>query len=438
MNTPNNPKIDKYVGKLSKILRHLSTADREDIVKEIKCHIQERWETDSNGSYDGESLKGVLGKFGSPEVIAAQYCEERGWAVPPKGHAVRNTIIIVVALIAITVLGSVYFGAKYIVNPVLNIFSGEGELVKINDEGIEVLGGSISINDDGIKIGGTISISGGDEADGDSLSIKMHGKEYMKEEKNIEIPAEGISKINIENTNGQTELTGADVDKVSIKYIIYAKGNSKDDEESAMAGMKLAHEVMGEELKINANFPQNILDRLKSHVVDVSILVPKKASVTIQSTNGKIEVAHLEGGLKAGTTNGKISIQDIGGNVTLSSRNGKITAEDVGGDAIITNENGKLDIENIKGFLKASAKNGSIDSSKVGGDIEATTKNGSIDIELAKDYGFKMTAGTRMGSVKCNFPTHRAGNDTVASVGDGLHAVNLTTKLGSIKVNIDE
>ena len=103
-----NFRIRSYIKKLQKNLKHLSDADRDEIVKEIEGHIVERWEIDSKGKLDDASLVGVLGKLGTPESIAAQYCEQRGWATPPPKHTVRNTILVITAIVLFIIFGTVY------------------------------------------------------------------------------------------------------------------------------------------------------------------------------------------------------------------------------------------------------------------------------------------------------------------------------------------
>ncbi len=169
----NNPLIKRYIKILGRRLSHLSKTDRDDITREIEEHIIERWDNDSEGVFDDESLKGVLGKMGAPETIAAQYCEQRGWAIPPKKHSVRNTVLVIVAVIVALCIGGGYFSYKYVLFPFVAMF--KGSLVEIDDDGVRVFNDAISVTDDGVKIKGIVDI----DAKGNTIKmggIKVDGK----------------------------------------------------------------------------------------------------------------------------------------------------------------------------------------------------------------------------------------------------------------------
>lgn len=467
MKREKNPAIVRYINKLNRPLKHLSSTDREEIVREIEGHIMERWEIDSKGTFDEESLKGVLGKMGTPEMIAAQYCEQRGWARPPKNHTVRNTILIICAIFAVTILGVTYFGSRYIVRPALDAFGivkGGGRLIKIGDDGIEILGGKISISDDGIKVGDIISIGEGEEVGEEAgkgegkLEINIKGSLDFKLAKDatetFTIPAKDINSIILNNKNGSIEINGADVEEIEVDYRKKVYGPDKEKAGQIISNLKLDYRKEGDKVFLEGNYPAKP-SGITGFGLDIELTVPKRISATIIGNNGSIEVEGLSGRLDVDSSNGSVEVSGIGGGVAISVKNGRVEAGKIGGDAQVKTSTGSIEVSGVKGnailksnigrmevtdvggSLQAETSTGAAEVSGVAGDIRVGTKIGRIEVNLLRDYGFTMSAEANVGSVDCDFPTTKSGKMVSAKVGDGSHTIELSTNTGSIDVNQD-
>lgn len=67
-------RAERYLARLDRALAGIDPRQREDIVREIRCHIAERVE--GAGQAEGQALDDTLWGLGSPEVLATTYRKE--------------------------------------------------------------------------------------------------------------------------------------------------------------------------------------------------------------------------------------------------------------------------------------------------------------------------------------------------------------------------
>ena len=436
--------------KLNQTLKHLSISDRDDIVREIESHIVEKWDTESYGNNDTESLRGVLGKFGTPEAIAAQYCEHRGWAKPPQDKSGwRKTALIIFAILGITVLGVSYFGSKYIIYPFINIFTGTDKIVEINEDEIKIFDGKIKVSGKGI-----VDIDEDKDNSFFKFSFKSLSKKYLLKEELLtkEIPANNINALNIRNDNGNITVNGSNTNKFIINYTkrIYGNNKSKADEYSKQ--VNLTSNIKNNTLFLIPEAPSKLDKDFHGYVIDINITVPTNVAADIKTDTGRIEVSNLNkktkvqtdtgrinvikinSSIEAKTDTGQIDVEDITGNININTDTGKAMANRISGFAKIKTDTGRISATNIKGGVEAISDIGRISISNCNGDITAKSDVGRLKIDLRDDYEFTMTAKTDVGSIKTDFPTTKQGDTVAAMFGSGKYKLILSSNVGSIDV----
>lgn len=409
MNNPTHPLVKKYIRKLKRALKHLSSADRDDIIKEIEGHIYEKWENDSGGKYDNNSIRGVLGKMGPPEYIAAQYCGHRGWAKPPERHFVAKTILIIVAIAAATILGVTYFGVKYVVSPAIEMASG--------------------------FTGGSSFKFGDKRGKGRKHLFGLFENELIgKMTKKLDIPAANLSSFAIDSENGRINLKGIKSDKVSIEYTVSVYGKKKDDQGDIFKDINLSSEVKDSELKIKTEIVERQAKNIKDYKIDYEITVPEDLNARVYADNGAISISDIKGVVKAESDNGAIRIDNAEKDVSARTDNGKIDIASVKGNTKIETDNGRISAINIGGDINAETDNGKIEIRNPHGNIDAITNTGKVELLLGKNFEFAFTGETDVGAIDCDFPTVKEEDKISGVVGSGKYKVNVKTDVGKIDI----
>lgn len=191
--------------------------------------------------------------------------------------------------------------------------------------------------------------------------------------------------------------------------------------------------------------------------------------ITFQEGNGIHELRYDESAIKgmkiscqvpmimierlhATTSNGSIKLEDIHtGDIHAVTSNGGIKLEDVrAASAKLDTSNGSIKIEDGDvGNIFAGTSNGSIKMEGISDNpaevraIEAKTSNGGIVLELPRNIGVKLTAGTSNGKITCDLAediygkisrTHIDGQNKLYQQQGSSINIELSTSNGSIKI----
>ena len=146
------------------------------------------------------------------------------------------------------------------------------------------------------------------------------------------VDAEGVSVIDIDNTNGRVVVTGTDTDTITIVARVSdglrATGNSS--------------RVVDDRLEIRATCP---LFGSMWCSVDYQIEVPAGIDLDINADDGRVEVVDVRGALTIDDDNGSIDIRGADGPLSATTDNGSIHATGVRSETVsIDSDNGSVEI----------------------------------------------------------------------------------------------
>ncbi|MEK5240517.1 DUF4097 family beta strand repeat-containing protein [Paenibacillus sp. FSL L8-0470] len=199
------------------------------------------------------------------------------------------------------------------------------------------------------------------------------GEETSSTQK-LELDAAKLTKLVIDNRNGEIEVNGADTDTIEVNAVVTAKGISMD---------KLKLKLRAEEATayLDASFGSQML-AMGSGSVDLEITLPRELAVELDShRDGKLKVADLSASLKVDNVNGDLEVIDTKGPVTLSNRDGDITVRNIGTDVDIDNINGHVVVTEVAGSAEVAVGDGSLDMDHITGDaVISQTGNGEIKL----------------------------------------------------------
>jgi len=175
--------------------------------------------------------------------------------------------------------------------------------------------------------------------------------------------------------------------------------------------------------------------------VTYTVLLPRGASATLETTNGQVSVTGIEQNVEAETKNGSVLVKQAGAAVIARTVNGRIEIDQVNGPVKAHTTNGAIDVSRLQGGLDASTTNGSITCRYVGtlpenDTITCRTKNGGIALVAAPESNFALHATTKNGRIRSSFPLDVDGavrsRNVEAIIGQGGSRVLLSTVNGSI------
>lgn len=253
--------LEQYLGQLDRALKPLSVGDRADIVIEIKSHVMDARAKDATAT-----TRGILASLGEPEAVASRYLLERGHKPnkPSKSPAIRWLVIGflgTISILAVTLIALVWT-----FTPLLEVDGKAGT--------VRLLGGLLTVQDD--PKNGRFNFDGLDGLFGSTPSHVRAGTADAKD----------VRSVRVKFANGKIDfLPAKDGD------IAYDCGVDRDAD--------LTPRRDGATYEIDATAFKK---------VRCDVYVPRRISVDVEGTNGKIALVRPTADAAARLSNGKIDI----------------------------------------------------------------------------------------------------------------------------------
>jgi len=209
-------------------------------------------------------------------------------------------------------------------------------------------------------------------------SLAVLADETKKFSKTYEFSQNG--SINLDNINGNVEVTGWDKDEILLEYTITA--DSADDIENVKVEVDHSKQDFDVDVDIESSGFMNWGG--SSGEVSFSLKVPKGSRLdSIESVNGNIKIASVSGEIKAETVNGKIVIKNAAQDVKFGTVNGSVEVH--------------LDELHSSNRIKGDSVNGDIEvylPENDGFELRSETVNG----DLTNDFGIEVDEGDYVGA----------------------------------------
>lgn len=268
-----------------------------------------------------------------------------------------------------------------------------------------------------------------------------------KYEDSFSADLEGIDEVSITIINGPISVETWDGNKVEIEVHERIKASSEEKASELAEAVKLEGERLGSKLKITLDYGDFYKLR-KKYYCALDIKVPARLSLSLETTNGEMNIDEMEGSIKAETTNGDVGMDGCGGDADLKTTNGKIRASNVNGELRASSTNGSLKLAGYGEYVKGYTTNGNVSLVLLGamsGDVELGTTNGGIELTIHPESSFELEARTTNGSVreslsrtKFDGEFNRRHTRLDGEYGKGGHYVKLHTTNGSITIEEED
>lgn len=212
-------------------------------------------------------------------------------------------------------------------------------------------------------------------------SCSFFSQRYEKVEKGeYKISAAGKKRFSLNNVNGKVKVVkGSDSTAIIIKFqkVVHVKKRELDNPIADEITMTL--DTLGTDVKIETEFERRRSEiqfgENRDNRVDYEIYIPENIEVSLDNSNGTIDVQNLTNNAKIVTTNGNIKVSRMSGKLDLETTNGTI----------------KGTLDSTKGLI-AVTTNGNINftfGSKVRGKVNAEVVHGTIKTKNLKFSNLK-------------------------------------------------
>lgn len=250
----------------------------------------------------------------------------------------------------------------------------------------------------------------------------------------MDAPSDGVRTVSIETRNGEIELRGDPAAKrIDIHGEKYARGVTMEDAIAAMEQIEieaLRDATRPDQVRIETLVPASIRDR--SAGAKLVVTAPPGSRFELNTTNGSITIASVDGPVHADTSNGHVRASDVRDSARLETSNGGITLQNVGGDVDVHTSNGNIRLKSAgRARVSARTTNGYVTGTDLRGAVTARSSNGGIDLKIIETPPQpEICATTSNGPVRLELPPGVDARLTMRTSNGGVY-----TELKDLKVS---
>jgi len=156
------------------------------------------------------------------------------------------------------------------------------------------------------------------------------------------------ARITIRGSRGDITVRSSDAAQIQVSGKKIVRGWNED------AAQKLAGPISVEIVKNGDGYevhPTGINAGDSRIGVDMEVVVPKKAQLTVRSERGSVTVSEMATAVTVASTNGGVEVRDTNGDVSIDMRRGDAKVSDAKGNVRIAGKGGEVDVTNATGGL---------------------------------------------------------------------------------------
>ena len=233
-----------------------------------------------------------------------------------------------------------------------------------------------------------------------------HGAESVaSEEFHQTYPLAANGRISLSNINGDVRITAWDQNQVKVDAV--KRAEDQDD----LKSMEIRVDSHSDSLSIETKYHQNDESWSRGHhhggSVEYTLTVPRNARLDeVKLINGGLNIAGVDGEVRASCINGKLAATGLGSRATLQTINGPLEAS----------------------FNRLETS-----------PIELSSVNGPVRLTLPSDAKARIEATTVHGGIDNNFGLHVnnhrwVGHDLAGELGGGGADIRLRNVNGPVEI----
>ncbi len=229
-----------------------------------------------------------------------------------------------------------------------------------------------------------------------------------------------FSQLDIQTQNGAVTVNSTAETIATVKITCYAYGKDQNDAQKRLEKITVTDTVDAGKWQLKANFPPDGVPQ--GATVDAQL--PAVTRTTITTSNNKVTVSGITGGVSITTSNSPVTLIGTAGNATISNRNGPAIVQVHSGAITINTTAAPIDCDLADLPPTASAT--------------MTTTNGKVTVLLPSTVSATITATTTNGTVVVTgYQLHyeeQKQNRIRAKIGSGASQITITTTNADILI----
>jgi hypothetical protein len=188
----------------------------------------------------------------------------------------------------------------------------------------------------------------------------------------------GDARIAIYNGHGNISVHPSDQAQIRVS----GKKNAKawNESEAQQAAERVGVEIVknGDGYEVH---PSGVTGGDSRISLDLDVMVPKKASLTIRNEKGNITVADMAKAINVTNGIGDIEIHDTGGDVDIETRKSDVKVSDTKGSVKISGHGGEINVSGATGGLTIDGEfAGPIRADKIGKGVRFVSKRSDVTL----------------------------------------------------------
>jgi len=251
--------------------------------------------------------------------------------------------------------------------------------------------------------------------------------------------AAGVTTLDVSTIRGKINIVSSDAGQVVVGGAVTIRIGIDVPENPLEIARRIAAnppvERSGDTVRLRP--PADVRDQ-KAVTVSYDVRVPANTRIVTVSDSGETTIAGVTGSINVRTQSAAIGLQRIGGAATISTGSGAVLVEGTNGPLTVTTSSSAFTARALGGHLHVRTMSGAVNAGFEGaGDVDIET--GSSAIQLRGVRG-ALTAATRSGRISVEGQPHRqwaisTGSSAIdVAVASPPVTLDATTGSGSVQV----
>ena len=266
----------------------------------------------------------------------------------------------------------------------------------------------------------------------------------------------GRAQVHVDTNDGSVKLVTGD--SKQVEFHVQYQGYELDK------NLRVDAKQNGDTVELTARLGNHwgISWGHSSRSLHIEVRMPRNADAQINTGDGSVESAALQGNLKIHTGDGAVRTAQIAGSLDVDTGDGSITVEGAKGSIRLRTGDGHIEARGLDGTLEATSGDGHITiagrfdgltlktgdgsinaqanpGSKLASSWSVHTGDGSVDFALPGDLQADIDASTHDGHISMGIPVTVDGTFSKSQIhgkmNGGGQALSITTGDGSIRLS---
>lgn len=252
----------------------------------------------------------------------------------------------------------------------------------------------------------------------------------------------GVPRIEVDSDDGPIDLRGTSSEEVVVKVYRRAKGPSRRQAAERLDDLEVTQRQEGRTIKIQVRRRDGRRVDWGRVWAEIEIRAPRRTDARLETRDGRIEVADVEGELSLASGDGPLRVRDTKGNLKLRAEDGSVQGDGLSGTLDASTGDGRIRLDGSFTGLRAVTSDGSIqihceENLRLESDWLIRSSDGSIELTLPRDVSAEIDASTGDGRIRSDLSLadKRSSHSHLrGSLGDGGKLVLVKTSDGEIRL----